>query len=281
MTNWQSSFVDANGLRHHLRRGGRVGAQAIVLAHGFSDDGLCWASIANRLAENYDVVLVDARGHGQSAAPEQGYGPEVQADDLAGVIEALGLHRPIVLGHSMGAQTALVLAGRYPDAPYAPRAIALEDPPPWWSDDYEVPYSPTWLTQVRAWLMGLKQQSREAILAAQRAAAPDWPEADLEPWVDSKLAFNLNFFNGLKAPAFEWPVLLRDIRCPALLITADPALGALVTPSHAMELQTLLPQVQIEHIAGAGHSIRRDQYLRYVAALELFLAQAAQLDRAM
>ncbi len=77
------------------------------------------------------------------------------------------------------------------------------------------------------------------------------------------MAFNLNFYNGLHAPAFDWPDLLRGIRCPALLITADPALGALVTPQHAAELQTLLPQVQIAHVAGAGHSVRRDQLERY------------------
>ncbi|MBI5568042.1 MAG: alpha/beta hydrolase [Chloroflexi bacterium] len=275
MTDWQSIFVYANGLRHHIARSARSesGKPPIVLAHGFSDDGLCWASTANRLAENYDVVLDDARGHGQSDAPEQGYGPEVQADDLAGVIAALRLHRPIVLGHSMGAQTALVLAGRYPDVPCA---IALEDPPPWWSPDFEAPYSPVWLTQVRAWLMGLRQQPREAILAAQRAAAPDWPEVDLEPWVDSKLAFNMNFFDGLKAPTFDWPTLLRAIRCSALLITGDPKLSALVTPPYAAALKTLLPQVQIAHVAGAGHSIRRDQHQRYMAALEPFLLQVAR-----
>ncbi|MBP7688413.1 MAG: alpha/beta hydrolase [Thermoflexales bacterium] len=272
MTHWQSSFVQANGIRHHIARSGR--GTPIVLVHGFSDDGLCWASTANRLAETYDVVLVDARGHGRSDAPEQGYGPEVQADDLAGVIAALGLRRPIVLGHSMGAITALIMAGRYPDVP---RAIVLEDPPPWWSPSAEAAYSPAWLAGVRAWLTGLKQQSFEAILAAQRAAAPNWPNAEFEPWVASKLAFNFNFFNDLQVPALERSDLVRGIRCPALLITADVALGALVTPAHAAELQILLPQVQIAHVAGAGHSIRRDQYQRYLAVLEPFVMEVAQL----
>jgi pimeloyl-ACP methyl ester carboxylesterase len=134
------------------------------------------------------------------------------------------------------------------------------------------------LANVRAWLTGLKQQSREAILAAQRAAEPTWPADEFEPWVDSKLVFDMNFFNGLKAPAFEWSALLRDIRCPALLITADPALGAIITPAQAAELQALLPQVQVAQVAGAGHSIRRDQYQRYLAVLEPFLAEASQLD---
>ncbi len=92
------------------------------------------------------------------------------------------------------------------------------------------------------------------------------------------MAFSLNFFNGLTPPAFDWPDLLRGIGCPALLITADPASGALVTAAHATALKTLLPQVQIAHVAGAGHSIRRDQYQRYLAVLEPFLAQAAQAE---
>ena len=118
-----------NGLTLHYTRTG--GAKPpVVLAHGFSDDGLCWTPVAEALAADYDVVMVDARGHGRSAAPEQGYGSADHATDLAGVIRALGLKRPAVLGHSMGAASTLVLAGMYPDLP---RAILLEDPPPWWT----------------------------------------------------------------------------------------------------------------------------------------------------
>ena len=271
MTLWHSDFVRANGLRHHITRNGGD-KPPIVLAHGFSDDGLCWASTAERLAATYDVIMVDARGHGRSDAPEQGYGVSLQAADLAGVIKALGLHRPIVLGHSMGAQTALVLASRYPDVP---RAIGLEDPPPWWSADGEAPYSPEWRTGSRAWITDLQRQSREALHDAQRAAAPNWPAVDLEAWVESKLSFSLNYYNGLESLAVEWPSLLQAIRCPALLLTGDPQLGALVTPSQAAELERWLPQVHIAYIAGAGHSIRRDQFQRYLAALEPFLAQVS------
>ena len=128
MAPWQSGDIVVNGLKLHYTRTG--GAKPpVVLAHGFSDDGLCWTPVAEALAADYDVVMVDARGHGRSAAPEQGYGSADHATDLAGVIRALGLKRPAVLGHSMGAASALALAGMYPDLP---RAILLEDPPPWW-----------------------------------------------------------------------------------------------------------------------------------------------------
>ena len=71
----------------------------------------------------------------------------------------------------------------------------------------------------------------------------------------------------------DWPATVRRITCPALLITADPALGALVTPESAAELQALAPQMRIAHIAGAGHSIHREQFARYIEAVRAFMAE--------
>src|SRR3954453_4129903 len=128
MSSWQSAEVEANGLRlHYTRTGGD--RPPLVLAHGFSDDGLCWTPVARALERDYDVIMVDARGHGQSQAAGQDYSDLDLGHDLAGVITALGLRRPAVLGHSMGAATALALAGAHPDVP---GAILLEDPPPRW-----------------------------------------------------------------------------------------------------------------------------------------------------
>ena len=127
-SSWQSGFINTNGLRlHYTRTGGPK--PPLVLAHGVTDDGLCWSPVATALAPDYDVIMVDARGHGLSDAPLEGYGPIEQADNLAGLIEALDLTAPLILGHSMGAMTTLMLAARHPELP---RAIALEDPPPWW-----------------------------------------------------------------------------------------------------------------------------------------------------
>ena len=114
MSSWQSDTIQTNGIRLHVTRTG--GAKPpLVLAHGYSDDGLCWTPVAEELAMAYDVVMPDARGHGLSDAPDGDYGPLEQAADLAGVIEGLGLQRPIIVGHSMGGLIALQLALTYPD----------------------------------------------------------------------------------------------------------------------------------------------------------------------
>jgi pimeloyl-ACP methyl ester carboxylesterase len=268
MTHWQSGDIVVNGLRlHYTRTGGE--RPPLVLAHGFSDDGLCWTPVAKALEADYDVVMVDARGHGYSAAPEQGYGSADHANDLAGVIQALGLKRPAVLGHSMGAASTLVLAGMYPDLP---RAILLEDPPPWWiTAEAGVPLARQ--SPIRLGIIELKRKTREELIAHARSGSPTWPEAELGPWADAKLRFSFNILIAPDPPAVDWPATMRGITCPALLLTADPALGALVMPESAKALQTIVPQARIAHIAGAGHSIHREQFDCYVETVRGFLAE--------
>lgn len=270
---WHSGTVQANGITiAYTRTGG--GGPPLVLAHGMTDNGLCWAPLAATLAPEYDLVMVDARGHGRSAAPAQGYTPADQAADLAGLIAALGLERPAILGHSLGAITALVLAGSYPELP---RAILLEDPPPWWViPDTITPEMQARTDGINAWLAQIKQQSRTELFAFSRADEPGWSEADREPWVEAKLQFSPQIADVLRpeTPAsVDWPAVLGHIRCPALLITAEVARGAATSPEAAAALQTHLPQLQIAPIAGAGHSIRRDQPAAYLMAVRAFLSK--------
>ena len=262
MTPWQSGFVQSNGITLHYTRTG--GAKPALLAlHGFSDDGLCWSPIAQALEAEFDVVMLDARGHGRSDDPETGYGYDAHAADVAGAIEALKLTKPIVLGHSMGAETALALAGTYPQLP---GAIWLEDPPPFWMPPQPVASAPP--RPMRNWIVDIKRLTREEMIAKCRKDSPTWPEGDFGPWADAKLRFS---FNVIKNPGAQPSISLRSlagaVTCPALLITADTALGAITSEAQAAELKTLLPQLTIAHIAKAGHSIRRDQQARYLDVL--------------
>jgi N-formylmaleamate deformylase len=267
MTPWQSGDIEVNGLvLHYTRTGGAK--PPVVLAHGFSDNGLCWTPVAQALEADYDVVMVDARGHGRSAAPERGYGSSEHANDLAGVIQALGLKPPAVLGHSMGAASTLVLAGLYPDLP---RAILLEDPPSWWTPA-TMQEAPERLAALRLGIIELKRKTREELIAHARSQSPTWSEAELGPWADAKLRFSFNILLGREPETVDWPATVRRITSPALLLTADPALGAIVTPESATALQALAPQMRIANIAGAGHNIRREQFARYVETVRDFLA---------
>jgi pimeloyl-ACP methyl ester carboxylesterase len=268
---WHADFVAANGLRlHYTRTGGDK--PPLVLAHGITDDGLCWSRVAEALAPDYDVVMVDARGHGRSEAPESGYDPGQQADDLAGVMAALDLRKPAILGHSMGAATTLVLAGTYPDIP---GAILLEDPPAWWTDWYDSEDGSARRAEMRTRFLGLKEKTREVLLADQSAEQPGWADAELGPWADAKERFSPNVLAVLgqeNLRRVDWASLLPRITCPALLITADPNLGAIVTEESAAALKAMVAHLEIVHVPGAGHNIRRDQFERYMETVRSFLA---------
>lgn len=295
MVHWQEGDVQANGIRLHYTRTG--GAKPpVVLAHGVTDDGLCWTPVAEALEADYDVIMVDARGHGRSDAPENGYDSATQAADLQGLIAALDLHRPAVLGHSMGAATTLVLAGMYLDVP---SAILLEDPPGWWMGADPVPTEEDEQAGTRAsavihgrkpdaneqrglgmqaWFTEIKRKTREELIGEQRAATPSWGEAELAPWADSKLRVNsnvLHVFDPGTTTSVDWATTLRRITCPALLITADPARGGVLNEDGAKALQALVPQLRIAHIGEAGHNIRREQFARYMDVVRPFLAEWA------
>ena len=106
MRQWQDGFVEANGLKIHYYRTGGDKPQ-VALNHGIMDDGLCWTEIAKALEDDYDVIMLDARGHGMSDAGQGDYSSDARAADLLAVIEALGLEKPVIGGHSMGADTSL------------------------------------------------------------------------------------------------------------------------------------------------------------------------------
>lgn len=111
MSNWTSAVCQTNGINiHYLRTGGSK--PPVVLLHGLAANGACWSPLARALEAEFDVVMPDARGHGHSTAPLDGYRYEDHAGDVMGLIQALGLVTPVLLGHSMGGMTAAVVASQ-------------------------------------------------------------------------------------------------------------------------------------------------------------------------
>jgi pimeloyl-ACP methyl ester carboxylesterase len=271
MTGWHSGSVEVKGLRLHFTRTGGD-KPPLVLAHGVTDDGLCWTPVAAALAPEFDVVMVDARGHGRSDPAADGYALTSLADDLAALVEALGLRQPAILGHSLGAATALGLAGARPELP---GSILLEDPPAWWTARATTAVAGERATELRGRASRLRAMKRDELIAEQRLSQPGWSEAELEPWAAAKQWFDPNVtqvFDPAYAADVDWPMLLRRITCPALLLTGDSALGAIVSADDADALRELVPQLAVAHVPAAGHSIRRDQFAAYLESVRAFLA---------
>jgi non-heme chloroperoxidase len=95
------------GLRLHVREWGRADGPPILFIHGWSQNHLCWArQYDSALAGEFRLVAYDLRGHGMSEAPlEPGHYTDgkLWADDVAAIIEELGLDQLVLVGWSYGA----------------------------------------------------------------------------------------------------------------------------------------------------------------------------------
>lgn len=109
--------LDLEGVSLNVREYGPGGDRAVVLLHGYSASIQWWESVAPPLAHNTRVVAIDLIGHGGSAAPRNSalYSADAQAAAVRRALDALGVRRAIVVGHSMGGSVATVLAESTPD----------------------------------------------------------------------------------------------------------------------------------------------------------------------
>lgn len=265
MVAWQEADVVANGIRlHYYRSGGHK--PPIILTHGITDSGRCWPRVTEALAADYDIIAVDARGHGKSEKPERGYAREEHAKDVAGLIEALELSRPAVMGHSMGAGTASVVAANFPQLV---GVLVLEDPPWRPTDTAMAPdeHAATWAEQIRE----RKTLTPEELLERGRTDNPAWSLAEFEPWVDAKYLVSPDVVGYITEAELSWGGVVEKIQCPTLLVTADPELGAIVTPEVAAEVKKANPRIEVARIEDAGHNIRREQFDAYLEAVTSFL----------
>ena len=266
MSEWTEGRVESNGVNLHYHRTGG-GKPPLVLSHGITDSGLCWTRAVNILQEDFDVVMVDARGHGQSDKPESEYSSRVHAADLAGLIRALELGAPRVMGHSMGAATATALAAEYPELV---ERVVLEDPP-WRANAAVVAGRAAGMEEWKNQLAEQQKLPAEEIAAFGRQRSPKWDESEFGPWSLAKKQVSLNVFTYRLDTAPAWRDALTKISCPLLLVTGDPEEGGIVTPETAAEAAAANTNIELANITGAGHNIRRENFEDFMRAARGFL----------
>ena len=99
--------IEVNGVTLHVEEHGS--GTPVILIHGGLSSGRRWDAVWPHLMGDCRVIVPDSRGHGRSTNPSGKLLYPQLADDVAALIEALGLVRPIVGGHSDGGQVALEL----------------------------------------------------------------------------------------------------------------------------------------------------------------------------
>ena len=89
--------------------------EPVVFVHGFPLSGRLWDETARALSAEYRCIVPDLRGHGESDQPHSSYSNREFNDDLIVLCEALGLRKPVAMGHSFGGSTLLHLTEHHPD----------------------------------------------------------------------------------------------------------------------------------------------------------------------
>jgi pimeloyl-ACP methyl ester carboxylesterase len=238
-----------------------TGGPPMLLVHGWGTDHTVMQPLFDWARQSRRVVTVDLRGFGQSDAPAQPYTIAGYADDLAFLIGALGLDRPVVVGHSMGGLVTLDLAARHGDRISAAvvlevMAIApalLEGLRPILAsvrlDDYQ-----NYVAELLSYLVGphFDPGERERLTRVGRACRQHVLVAAME---------------GLLA--FDSEAAAACIKCPLLYI------GTGTPYADLPRFRELCPQLQTGQVVGAGHYFPLEVPAQLTAMLGRFLEISA------
>lgn len=268
MTNWASEQLAINGISiHYHRTGGNK--PPILLLHGITDNGLCWTRVTQALENDYDLIMPDARGHGESDKPATGYHPRNHAADAVGLIAALGLQRPTVMGHSMGADVAAVTAALYPDAV---GALILEDPP--WRHNTDAEHRPdNFAEEWRQGIIRQRSQTRDELL---HQIPSTWHDIEREAWVIAHQQVSPDVLEYVRVQRGFWQEVVHQIACPVLLVIGDKPNDAILNLNDAERIKKLIPHMTVAQIEGTGHSIHRDNFEGFMEVVRGFLSHIGQ-----
>lgn len=253
-------FVQSNSIRlHYLDRAG--GDPAIVLLHGLTAnahafDGL----IAAGLSPHFRTIALDLRGRGLSDKPETGYSMADHAGDVIGVLDALGIERIVVGGHSFGGFLGFYLAAHYPDR--VSKLIVMDAARAVHPRTRE-------LLQVTLSRLGTTMPSWEIYLSALRSAPffVGWWDPHIESYfradVETLDDGSVRSWSTREAIAQamdavldeDWNAHLARVRQPTILFNAHGAYGGpddppLVPPDEARATAAMLPNCRYVQTPG-------------------------------
>ena len=270
-----TSTVAADGVRLATYEWGNPAGPALVLVHGFAQCHLCFApQVESELARDFRIVAYDLRGHGASDKPTDArayQGSEVWAKDLAAVLAAKKLERPVLVGWSMGGRMIRQYLMNYGDAAVAGlnfvASLVIEDT--------ALPGSR------RPEAAGARATAGRADRGGDRfprrsATASSRSESEFRV----ALAYNMLVpahvrlaISGWSTDPAETVVALKRVRVPTLVTQGRK--DAVVLPAAAEMTAAAIPGAELSWFDDCGHSPFSEDAPRFNAELAQFMARAA------
>lgn len=267
--------VTVNGLALHYTEWGAPDAPPIVLLHGITGHARVWDTLARALEGGFRVLALDQRGHGDSEAPaDADYRIGAMAGDLAAFVDALGLGRFALLGHSMGGRVAIVHTARHPQR--VERLVLVDIGPD---------INPVGLERVRQIMAAAPERIESEEWAVQSVLGTN-PFSDrdelrhrvrhgLRRGPDGALAWKYSkglrdmMREGRRDPIDLWEPLGR-ISCPTLLVRGTES--DILSPETAKKMLQTLPDGRLVEVERAAHTVPGDRPHEFARIVRSFLA---------
>jgi pimeloyl-ACP methyl ester carboxylesterase len=252
-----------NGTRLAYVEAGDPKGEPVLLLHGFTDSSRSFLPMVPYLS-GYRLLIPDQRGHGASDAPECCYGTSQFAYDARLFLDALGVKRAAVVGHSLGSMVAISLAAEYPDRVSKIVLIGSTALVPVKRGD--------WLYDNATAVNGKLDPSSQF--------AKDWHPANQPTKVDPAFAEAIND-EIMQIPGHVWRGVARelsyipvgrhasDIKAPVLVLSGGK--DVLLPAEHHQSLLKAFPQAEARVFADLGHNPNWEQPEAVASAIDRFL----------
>ncbi|MBD5778053.1 alpha/beta hydrolase [Pelagicoccus sp. NFK12] len=290
---WTSGYAYVNGIRvHYYRAVPETEKPVIVMVHGVTDNGVCWSTLTWKLQKDYDIYMLDTRGHGLSDPFTPNDDGDTLIKDVVEFVRVMDIEKPILMGHSMGAATVMRIGAEYPDLA---RAVVMLDPfvgrrgPPPGSrdDDGKAPArrpgpparepNPETLSfsmhNSPEYLVAQNNYSYDALVAKARRDNPRWNLVDCQYWALSKKQYHGAYSDQAwqsMSGSMRTEDALATISVPALILKAD------ASPEQRQahqEAAKVMQNGKLVHIDDSGHNLHHDQLLRTTEVIVDFFSQ--------
>lgn len=236
----QGHYVEANGLKIYYEEYGT--GEPLLLIHGATLTAQSWQAHAAAFAQHFRVVVPDSRGHGRTKNPQAALSYRLMADDLAALVQALGLHQPLICGFSDGGQIALELGMHYPNL-----AKALVVVGAWYtfSEQYRNGITAWGITGPGVVELDQMQKNMPDLIDFWRTAHA--PLGGPDYWQTLLQSISTLFWTPLAYTADDF----RKITTATLLLLGDR--DEFIPVEEAMAMFRLLPQAELAILSNATH----------------------------
>ncbi len=273
----QDKFVTANGMRFHYLEWGSAANPPMLLLHGFAQTCHSWDFVALGFSDDYRVIVLDQRGHGDSDwAADGDYSPETQQNDISAIVREIGLEDFTLMGLSMGGRNSFTYAANNPDRV---RALVIVDAGPqnmqqgtqnirnFVQQDDELDSVDAFVERV------LKYNPRRAPEQIRGSIMHNLKQLPNGKWTwkyDKRLRRPGRRMGSDPETEKRLWGYLEALQCPTLLVRGGAS--DIIAMDTADKMHAVIPNSQLATIDGAGHLVMGDSPAGFQRAVTEFLA---------